>query len=169
MGGLVVQKYLEKHFVPAAVLLASLPTGGLARSATRMAINHPWLFLKSTLTANMNTFISATDLVREAFFSEDMDEEALERYSSKLQPESFRAFLDMILLNLPRPDRITTPLLVLGAAKDRVITPKEVKQTARAYNAQSMIFDNMAHDMMLGIGWRNVADTIIEWLSGKNL
>jgi pimeloyl-ACP methyl ester carboxylesterase len=54
MGGLVVQKYLEKHFAPAAVLLASLPTGGLARSATRMAINHPWLFLKATLTANMN-------------------------------------------------------------------------------------------------------------------
>lgn len=169
MGGLIVQKYLEKYSAPAAILMASLPVGGLAGSAVRMAINHPWLFLKANLTANMNFFISSTDLVRDSFFPEDMDKEVQKKYFSLLQAESYLAFLDMILLNLPRPDRITTPLLVLGAAKDRMISPKEVERTARAYHAQSKIFDNMAHDMMLEKGWQTVADTIIDWISGKNL
>ena len=31
LGGLVVQKYLEKHQAPAAVLLASVPPGGVLR------------------------------------------------------------------------------------------------------------------------------------------
>lgn len=167
MGGLIVQKYLEKHSAPSAVLLASLPVGGLFRSAVRMITHHPLLFLKSVLTMNLHSFISTTKLVREAFFSEDINPDILEKYFSQLQDESYLAFLDMVLLSLPHPKRINTPLLVLGAANDKVFSPKEVELTAKAYKAQFKIMENMSHDMMLERDWRKAADYILDWVKGR--
>lgn len=169
MGGLIVQKYLETHSAPAAVLLASLPVGGLIRSLCRIVMNHPWLFLKANLTMNLHPFISTTELVREAFFSDDIDAGILEKYFSGLHNESYFAFLDMLLLNLPQPQKITTPLLVLGAANDRFFSPKEVELTAKAYNTRAIIISNMAHDMMLEKDWKKAADIIIGWLRERNL
>ena len=44
MGGLVVQKYLEQHTVPAAVLMASVPVHGVFRATLRIARRHPLAF-----------------------------------------------------------------------------------------------------------------------------
>jgi len=164
MGGLVVQKYLEQHSAPCAVLLASLPVNGLFRSLLRTAGNHPKLFIQSVLTRDMHPFVGSTELVRESFFSKEIDPEKLVRYRYLLRNESFRAFLDMLLLNLPRPERIHTPLLVLGAGNDNVFSPKEAEMTAKAYHAPFMVMENMAHDMMLEKDWRIVADHILDFL-----
>ena len=152
-----------------AVLLASLPVGGLLRSAIRVAKSHPWLFLKANLTMNLHPFISTTKLVREAFFLEDIEGKILKKYFSLLQDESYFAFIDMLLLNLPHPEKIDVPSLVLGGANDRVFSPKEVELTAKAYNTQSKIMENMAHNMMLEKGWQKVADFILDWLRKKDL
>ncbi|MDD3960199.1 MAG: alpha/beta hydrolase [Oscillospiraceae bacterium] len=169
MGGLVVQKYLEKHSAPSAVLMSSLPVGGIFRSAIRMAKNHPSAFFKSVLTMDLHHFIGSTRLARESFFSEDMDPKDVDKYFSQLQNESFPAFLDMLILNLPHPRKINTPLLVLGAENDSVFSPKEAEKTAKAYDAQIRIMENMAHDMMLERDWRKVADHILDWLKDNGL
>ena len=44
MGGLVVQKYLEEHTAPAAVLLAPVPVKGVLRTTLRIFFHHPWRF-----------------------------------------------------------------------------------------------------------------------------
>jgi len=92
------------------------------------------------------------------------------RYAERLQNEQTRrAALDMVFLNLPKPDRVSTPLLVLGAECDRSVTPQEVHATARAYRTQAEIFPNMGHDMMLGPGWLAVAQRIHAWLCAQGL
>jgi pimeloyl-ACP methyl ester carboxylesterase len=48
MGGMVIQKYLELHQIPAAVLMASAPPKGLLASTLRIAGKHPLIFLKKT-------------------------------------------------------------------------------------------------------------------------
>lgn len=169
MGGLVIQKYLERHSAPSAVLLASLPVGGLFKSVIRMAKHHPLVFLRSVLTMNMHPLIGSTKLVREQFFSENIDSKDLIKYFSQLHNESYRAFLDMLILNLPRPERINTPLLVLGAANDKVFSLKETEITARAYGAQMKIMANISHNMMLERDWSKVADYIIGWLRDNGL
>jgi alpha-beta hydrolase superfamily lysophospholipase len=73
------------------------------------------------------------------------------------------------LLNLPRPKRVTTPLLVLGAECDRSILPNEVRATARAYRTEAEIFPEMGHDMMLEPGWADVAERIHTWLGTRDL
>jgi hypothetical protein len=42
---------------------------------------------------------------------------------SRLQDESYRADLDMMGLSLPRPELVKTPILVMGAADDRLDSP----------------------------------------------
>ena len=164
MGGLVVQKYLETHPSPAAVLLASVPVSGVLKTTLRIAVRHPLPFLKANLTLGLYPIIGTPGLAREAFFSADIPPEKLDGYFARLQDESYLAFLDMLVFNLPRPERVKTPLLVLGAADDTIFHPDEIEATARAYDTRAEIFPDMAHDVMLEAGWQAVADRILGWL-----
>jgi alpha-beta hydrolase superfamily lysophospholipase len=75
--------------------------------------------------------------------------------------------LDAVALALPRPKKITCPILVMAAANDQVFTVAEAQTTARAYGTDAVIFPDMAHDMMLEPAWQQVADTIIRWLRDR--
>jgi len=169
MGGMIVQKYLESHEAPAAVLLASAPPQGVIRATLRVALRHPLVFIKANLTMSMFPMVKVPQLAQEALFSADMPEDKVLSYSSQLQDESYRAYLDMMGLSLPRPERVKTPILVMGAADDRLISPSEVEATARAYHTRAEVFPDMAHDMMLEARWQAVADRILEWLSMRGL
>ena len=59
----------------------------------------------------------------------------------------------MLWLNLPRPNLVTTPLLILGADDDVCFTQQEVLSTAMAYKTDAEFFPKMSHDMMLDPGW----------------
>ena len=169
MGGMITQKYLESHQAPAAVLLASAPPKGVIPATLRVARRHPLAFLKANLTLSMFPVIGTPSRCRELFFSVDMPEEKLAAYFARMQDESYRAYIDMLILDLPRPERVKTPLLVLGGAKDILFPPSEIEATARAYDTQGEIFPDMAHDMMLEAGWQAVADRIVGWLREQDM
>jgi len=169
MGGLVVQKYLETTHSPAAVLLASVPPAGVLATTLRILRRHPLAFLKANLTLRLYPIVGSPALTREAFFSADMEEEQLLTYFRQVQDESYLAFLGMLAFSLPRPQRVRTPVLVLGAANDVIFHPNEVEATAHAYHTTAHIFPNMAHDMMLEAGWQDVADRILDWLDKRGL
>jgi alpha-beta hydrolase superfamily lysophospholipase len=73
------------------------------------------------------------------------------------------------VLNLPKPSRVTAPLLVLGADEDGAHTRKEVIATARAYCTEAEFFPGMGHNMMLEPGWADVAMRIHTWLGTHGL
>jgi len=169
MGGLVTQKYLEDNTLPAAVLLASVPVKGVLGTTLRITRRHPLAFLKANLTLSLYPVVGSPELTREAFFSMDMEQVLVKEYFRQLQDESYRAFLDMMFFKLPKPEKVTTDLLVLGAEKDTVFTMDEVKKTAAAYGVTPEFFKEMAHDMMLEKDWQKVADRIILWLREKGI
>jgi len=169
MGGLVVQKYLETASAPAAVLLASVPTHGAWQAAARTFRRIPLRFVKANLQRRLYPLVETPRLTREAFFSSTISRDALLKYYHKIQDESYRAFWDMLLFKLPRPKRVRTPILVLGAEQDAIFRPHEIRATAAAYNTAAIIFPDMAHDMMLEPGRQAVADTILEWLAERGL
>ena len=169
LGGFVVQKYLESQQAPVAVLLASAPPHGLCRFMLRSARRHPWLMAKATVTGNSVQMINTPARAREAFFSADAAEADIARWASRFQEESPRALLDTMLVHRVKPQRISTPLLVLGAGLDRLVTTKEVHATARAYRTEAEIFAGMGHDMMLEPGWSAVAERIRTWLASRGL
>lgn len=164
MGGLVVQKYLENSSAPCAVLLASVPTAGVLATTIRIALKHPIAFAKVNFSLSLFPLVATSGLAREAFFSEGFMDEELLTYSKLLQDESYLGFLDMLVFNLPKPDKVKTPMLVLGAERDTIFHPNEIEKTARAYNTKAEIFTDIAHDMMLELKWQAVADRIIAWI-----
>ena len=171
MGGFVVQKYLESHDAPAAVLLASAPVSGVAGFLFRRFRRHPWLTgTELAKTKSLRSIGGTPELARESFFSELTSDADVRRYTAQLGEEYLgKHVLDMLLLNLPRPDLVTAPLLVMGAEKDVCFTQQEVHVTARAYHVEAEIFPKMGHDMMLEPGWDAVAERIHEWLETRDL
>jgi len=164
MGGFVIQKYLEDHDAPGAVLLSSPSTSGLLPTVLKIARRQPLVFLKANLTFSMLPAIATPQLAREAFFSPDFPDQELLIFWQQMQNESYRAFLDMIVLNLPRPAKVKTPLLVLGVSRDNMVRPEDIKATAKAYHTEAEIIPGVAHDSMLECGWRTVAERILAWL-----
>jgi pimeloyl-ACP methyl ester carboxylesterase len=169
LGGFIVQKYLESHDAPGAILLASAPPQGLFGFMVRSARRHPWLMAKATLTGNSLQMINTATRAREAFFSADAAEPDVARWASRFQEESPRALLETMLRHRVKPGLVSTPLLVLGAGLDRSITTKEVHATATAYGTEAEVFAAMGHDMMLEPRWPAVAERIYTWLASRSL
>ena len=172
MGGFVLQKYLEKHSAPAAVLLASIPPAGSLGFVLRLLVRYPLVVLKVLLTLRLYPVMETAEMAQHWCFSPDLPPDKVAAYHAQIGDESFRVLLDTLVLNLPRPARVRqngTPLLVLGAEIDRIISTNEVRATARAYGTEAEFFPNMAHDMMLETGWQAVADRIHSWLGERGL
>jgi pimeloyl-ACP methyl ester carboxylesterase len=177
LGGFVVQKCLESHPAPAAVLVASTQPQGAAAALLRntwamlrKTTQHPWRTAKAAMTGEPLPGYKKLERVRAMFFSAQTPESWVVRYAGRLQKEQGgKVVLDMVFLNLPKPRRVSTPLLVLGAQCDRTVTPQEVHATARAYHTHAEFFPNMGHDMMLEPGWLTVAQRIDGWLCGQGL
>jgi len=167
LGGLVVQKFLENHAAPAGILLAPSPSNGMFFSGSRLFFQNPFLFVRVFLTQDVQIVYGTPELVKKSLFSADFEDAKIAEYTKRLGKESFRAFWEMIY-NLPNPKRVTTSILVLGGEKDAIVPPHEIKETARAYNADYKIFPDTAHDLMLERNWKTVADFMIDWLQKQS-
>ena len=106
---------------------------------------------------------------REYFYSPYTSDEVVRSGAARIEPESIRAVFLNQVFGLPKVDRITTPLLVLGADDDGLISTAEVRATARAYGTEAVLFPRMGHNMMVEPDWRDVADRIIGWLADRHL
>ncbi len=163
LGGLVVQKFLEKHAAMAAILLAPSPAHGMFRSGLRLYFQNPIIFAKVFIKQDVQIIYGTPQLVKKNLFSANANDRKIAEYTKRLGKESYRAFWEMIY-NLPKPKQIKTPVLVLGGEDDIIVPPYEIEKTARAYNADYKIFPDTAHDLMLERNWRQVADFMIAWL-----
>lgn len=165
MGGGVVQKFLETLHVPGAVLLAAIPPEGVFRTFLRVLRHQPLNALLSVLRGRILPLFATVERCRDALFSAAMDDADVRRHLDRLQEESFRAFLDMLVLDRPRPARVArVPLLVLGAENDRLFSPDQIHDTARHYGTTATILPGLAHDLMLDLLWPRAAEAILQWL-----
>ena len=169
MGGFITQKYLEKNRAPAGILLASVPPFGVWHGTWLVFKHSPLTLLKVMTQFRLAPVVATPEHTQWAFFSQGFPREQLLKHHAKLNDESFRMYLDLLGLNLARPRKVNAPVLVLGAENDAVVSNGDVHKTARAYNAQTEIFPNMAHDMMLESNWRLVAERILSWLKEKGI
>ncbi len=168
MGGMVVQKYLERGDAPGVVLLSAVPPQGLMGSAMGL------MFKKPNLLVDLNRIMGGgspqLESLREALFHQPIEQETLLRYYRLSQPESHRAIWDMTLFNLPRPALMhRPPMLVLGAEHDHLIPPDQVMMTAATYGRQAEILPGLGHGMMLERDWPLVARRIADWLLERDL
>ncbi|WP_310449979.1 alpha/beta fold hydrolase [Sulfuritalea sp.] len=163
MGGFVVQKYLEDHQAPGAVLMCAVPPQGLMSAAMGM------MFSKPGMMQDLNSLLSggkaSLETLREALFAQPVSLDDLKRFYKGSQSESHRAIWDMSLFGMPRTGRVKrTPLLVQGAEFDHLIAASLVEMTARSYDVDAHIFPGMGHGLMLERDWKKPAQQILDWI-----
>lgn len=163
MGGFVIQKYLESAGADLAILLASTPPAGARGMVTRMAARRPLTFAKTMMTGQAT---DSPDRTRDYFFSPDTPAAVVKACHDRLQPESTHALKDM--MSPLHPDRVTTPVIVLGAEKDWLVAPpKDLASTARAYHTTAQTLP-AGHDMMLDTAWEQTATAIQAAIAGRH-
>ena len=163
MGGFVVQKYLETARADLAILLASTPPAGARGMVTRMATRRPVTFVKTMLTGNATDSPKRT---RDYFFSPGTPVAVVNDCHRRLQSESMQALKDM--MTPLHPERVTTPVTVLGAEHDWLVAPrKELAATARAYHTTAQTLP-AGHDMMLDTAWEQAATAIETAITGHH-
>lgn len=165
LGGFVVQRYLEQHVGPAAVLVGSTPNTGASRLTLRAIRHDPKGALRAFATLRLLPMFGTPEAARHWFFSADTPDGSVEDWSARLTDESFRAVVDTVMRPV-RTKRISTPMLVLGGSEDRTATPEDVARTARAYGVEPVRLDGLPHDLMLTRGWERAASYIAEWVAG---
>lgn len=164
MGGYLVQKYLEKSPSKATILLAPTPLSGVWGASLGYLMRFPGYFFLGSLTLDMYQLIGRPRQTKWAFFSNEMSSELVEGFQQKMQNESFRVYLEMFFPRVKFNFHTQSPMLLLAGENDNIFSPKSEEKTAKRYGAEYKLFPEMAHDMMLDLRWKEVADTMIEWL-----
>lgn len=166
MGGRVLQRYLKKYSCKKAVFLASVPHGGVLLTTLKFALK-PY-FYPSLFFLNLYGLVDTLEKSKHAFFSQDIPESKLHKYSSQLCSESFLAFLQMLLPICRTKHDTSIPICVVAAKQDAIFSIREQKSLAKKYKVQEENYielDNIAHDMMLDVNHKQVSDAILNWLN----
>ena len=165
MGGYILQKYLQHHSCKKAILMASVPPTGVLR--TTLSILKRSYALPALLSFNMFGIVNSLAKTKWAFFSENASEEDINYCNNHLCGESYLVFVEMMMPNIKINFHTKIPLLVIAAEHDHIFTVKENKITAQKYNADFILMEDMAHDMMLDIKHKEAAEKILDWLETK--
>jgi len=168
LGGFVIQRYLEDHRAPAAVLVGSVPPQGVLNLALRVWRRRPSMTMEAWSDPTLLKFLATPALTREYLFCTDTPEAIVESCMQRAGAESVRAAMTDPVVRRVRTRRVTTPILVLGARRDGFVSVRNVRATARAYKTEPEFFD-MGHNMMLEPGWPDVAKRIHAWLESRDL
>jgi pimeloyl-ACP methyl ester carboxylesterase len=163
LGGAILQKYLERHQLPGAVLLASLPATGMLGMIFRLLRHHPVEMLTGLLTTNTYHWVGTPELAQELFLSADttVDVHQLHR---QLVKESYTVGLQ-ILLTFAKINIASSPVLTLSGARDVIFTLDEEKATADKYKTELVVFKGQAHNLMMEPASQEVANTIDHWIT----
>jgi pimeloyl-ACP methyl ester carboxylesterase len=133
----------------------------------RLVRNRPLDVLKANATLSLLPFISDPDRAQRLLLSAATSRDDAVRYHRLLQDESMLGFLDCLALDRVAANKVRSPMHVIGAADDAIIANYEIKATARAYGVEAVVFDNVAHDMMLDPNWRAVAESMVRKLDAQ--
>lgn len=163
MGGAVVERFIQKYSAAAAVLIAPPPPQGVSASVSRNVSRMK--LLRMLLTKNTFLLVKDQKLSKVMFFTKEMADEDYEIHYGRLGNESYSAIME---LNKPfikgDPNHpFTVPVFLIGASKDGLFTPDEIKATANQYDVTPVFFDG-GHVLMLEENWKDVAGSINDWL-----
>lgn len=163
MGGLILQKYLEKHTCKKAIFLAAAPQSGLLRLSLFLFVSTSYS-IASAFLMDLYRSVDRIDKVKWSFFSEDVPQEDLAFCNENICAESFLAYMYMMLPRVKIRANLGVPTLVVGGEADRLFTIKEQKAIAKAYKSDLVLIPEIAHDMMLDTKWKMAAMAIQKWL-----
>lgn len=165
LGALLIQMRMRELHPPAVVLLAPTDPTAFRWSAWHHFWREPGLFLRVHRQQSPLLAFPTPEACRKRFFSDKTPNRVVDRCFARLEEESYRVCLELLL----RPKVVwraqtDTPVLVLGAGQDRSVPRRATERVARLYGVQAEFFEEAGHDLMLEPGWQQVAERIVSWL-----
>ena len=169
MGGLLAQILASRGLARAAVLLTTAPPAGISAftpSVVRSFFNGltTWGFWRKPIFPTFNEVVYSTfnlipEKKRKALYDRLVHE------SGRAAAEIGFFFFDSNGAARVDTGKVTCPLLVIGAGKDRITPAKVVRKVARLYKqAEYKEFPDQAHWVVGEPGWEEIADFIADWL-----
>jgi pimeloyl-ACP methyl ester carboxylesterase len=165
LGGLVVQHAIRRELpLAGAALLATVPSYGVCKLTANTALNRPLDFLKMNLTMSLWPVVADPANAAAMFLDADASPDRIAGVCQRLSNESYLAFLDALLFDLPRTGRTVVPMTVIGGGADRVFAPASQRWTAKRYGCDCTIVDRASHDLMLSAAWPQAAERLLCWI-----
>lgn len=171
LGGVLVQKYVERNYVPAAVTIGSpikttyLPSRIAVDIFLSLFFRYPKPFLKALFT--LNPYGMVRDHWDQLLVASDLKAEEGRFLQNSLQHESIPAIIDLAFFYKVYPQTVRTPVLVVGGAKDELVPERHLRESAELYGATLYIDPEAGHDIMLEQNWQPAAEVILGWLKNR--
>lgn len=143
MGGLVVAQALARYRAPAAVLVAAVPARPALGSLLSIARRHPGDAARVLVGASLP--------LRPEYMFEKLAGPEVDAHIARCGRESAIAQFQLLFHRRPRP-LPGTPILMLGARADRLVPIRDVRASARHYDAELMEFGGIGHNLMQDVG-----------------
>ncbi len=156
LGGLVIQRTIARFPAKAAVLVAPVAARSGFRTLLSIARQHPGDAGKVVLGGSLP--------MRYEYLFESLGKSEADRYLALCGGESTLAQFQ-IIFHRPSPGPVgDAPVLVLGTPDDTLISPTDLRDTARRYGVTPSRFPGMGHDLMLDEGWQKPGEVMVDWL-----
>ncbi|MEE9453901.1 MAG: alpha/beta hydrolase [Paracoccaceae bacterium] len=166
MGGFIAQHLLARDVLMRGVgLLTPVPYTGAIGTTLRVIRTMPLTFLKAIFTLSLYPVIANRERAAKIFLGDDASRDVADKLAKNLQDESFFAFCDMLILNLPKHPKGPTPVCVVGAGQDTLISVKSVQKTGARLGANVNIIADAPHDLMLAPQWEQSAQIFLDWIN----
>ena len=160
-----VQKYLENHLTPGAVLLTSVPPTKGWKLTVNALKKFPTQSLKGIF--DMTALYNDIEFYRKTLFNDRISEKEALVYQNQMCEESLKALLEITgasSINIDKVKNNTPPLLNIVANNDKLIPAHIGHDIGIAYGINNIHFPEMSHNVMLDPDWEKVANTIVSWI-----
>jgi pimeloyl-ACP methyl ester carboxylesterase len=169
MGSLVVQRYLEKGSAAAVVMMAPVPTTGLAACSLQLNARQPDFLREAAYAVRGKYTANTVKVMREVYFSPDVTPEQFAAFKPLVQDESTTAIAEMMTLawRPPSRSRPKIPALVMGGELDAIFPSNLLHFTASGWNAETCVIPRAGHMIMMEPQWHAAATRIENWLARR--
>lgn len=170
MGGLLAQKLAVRGLVRAAVLITPAPPSGmfalhLSTIRTFWSSLARWGFWRRPARPTFSEAVYGTL----GHLPDELQRSIWERFvheSGRAACEIGFWLLDRRRASAVEPPVAPCPVLALGATEDRIVPVDVVRRAADRYRATFRELPRRSHWVLDGPGWEEVADLVLEWLTG---
>lgn len=164
LGGAILQKYLENHSLPGAVLLASLPSAGMFPMTLRLLRRHPVSIFAGVLKLDLSHWVRTPEIAQDLFLNSKTEIDIV-AFREQLVRETINAL--PLMFPFAKVNSNKSPVLVITGEKDVVFTINEENATAVKYGAKNIVINGQAHNLMMESAWQQVADVIDNWITDE--
>ena len=170
LGGLVAAMAAARSRVAGLILLAPSPPWGVVGSSVEEAASAASLYALGPFW--LQAVAPSRDLAR-GYSLDRLAPDAQAAALARMRPESGRAlfealnwWLDPAMTTMA--GRIDAPILAVAGGRDRIHPAATVRATAARLGADFKVFEEMSHWLPGEPGWRDVAETCLDW-AGSNV